>query len=379
MGEESNNNLLSEILGALVTKGSNGESTFGGNWMWVIFLFFMMSWGGGGFNGFGFGNRGGFFPPPATQADVMATTGWGQTQDALREIAQSSSAQNAATNQALSQLGYNSLAQSNATNQAISQLGYNSLAQSNETNQQLAQQGFNLQTAIMAGNNLLQGAIMGGNNLINNSIQQMSGDTRLAICQNGNATQNAIFQTSAATQAAIADGKYATQNAIFQTGAATQAAIAQMNGDNKLAICQANNNTQATVNANSNAIQAAIRETSNNAIQGITSLGFLTQQKTDELKYELAKSTCAITSNDTANTQKVLDKLCMMEANQQAQRIQELQVANQALMLSNQVKDLQAGQVTSAGYIVNALRPYPVPAYTVSSPYGTTTTPTTGG
>ena len=177
---------------------------------------------------------------------------------------------------------------------------------------------------------------MAGNNMINSSIQQMNGDTKLAICQSSGATQSAIQQ---------------------------------MNGDTRLAICQATNANQAAITANGNATQAAIRETGNNLLQGITGLGFLTQQKTDELKFELAKSTAAITSNDTANTQKVLDKLCSMEANQQAQRIQELQIANQALMLTNQVKDLQAGQLATAGFIINAVRPYPTPSWEVSSPY----------
>ena len=373
MNEEGNSNIIAEVLGSLVKNG-NGESMFGGNWIWVIFVVFMFMWGGG--NGFGFGNRNGFFGNNlATQNDVAASTAWGQTQDALRDVMQTMNTNTqgltqsiGATNQALAQLGYNQLAQNNETNQQIAQLGYNQLAQNNLTNQQIAQKGFDLQTAIMAGNNLLQGTIMGGNNMLNNSIQQMNGDTKLAICQSANATQREILQ-----------GDNAIQNAIFQTGAVTNSAIQQMNGDNKLAICQANNATQAAINANSNAIQSAIRETGNSAIQGITGLGFLTQQKTDELKFELAKSTCAITSNDTANTQKVLDKLCQMESNQQAQRIQELQIANQALMLTNQVKDLQAGQLATAGYIISQVNPQARPAWIVNSPYQSTTTPTTTG
>lgn len=353
MNEEGNNNILAEVLGSLINNKGNGENTFGGNWVWIIFLVFMMMWGGNGFGFGGFGNRGFFGGTPATQGDVMASSAWGQTQDALRDVIQTVNNDAQGVVQAVREVNQSV----GATNQALAQLGYNSLAQNNETNQQIAQQGFNLQTAVMAGNNMLQGAIMAGNSMIQSAIQQMNGDTKLAICQSTNATQNAILQTSAATQSAIQ----------------------QMNGDNKLSICQANNATQATVNANSNAIQAAIRETGNNAIQGITSLGFLTQQKTDELKYELAKSTCAITANETANTQKVLDKLCQMESNQQAQRIQELQIANQALMLTNQVKDLQAGQIATASYIISQVNPQARPAWIVSSPYQSATTPTTTG
>ena len=430
MDENGNNNMLGEVLGALINNG-NGENRFGGNWMWIIFIVFMMFWGGG-FGGFG--NRGflGAGTNIATQSDVAATAAWGQTQDAIRDSIEN-------TTNTVGRLAQDV----NALGQNVNQLGYNTLAQSNATNQQIARTGFDVQTAILTGNNLLQGAIMGGNNLLNSAIRETAGDTKLticqgnsalqgivqgtaaatqhAICENGHNTVDAIYQTSNATQRDLLGSSNNIQNAIYQTGNETQRQIQgtgnnlamailntgnetqrqiqgtgygitnaiyqtsnetqkellTFNGDNKLAICQATNAVQNSVNANGNNIVSTVRDTGNNILQGITGLGFLTQQKGDELKFELAKSTCAITSNETANTQKVLDKLCQMEAGMQAAKIQELQTANQALMLANQVKDLQAGQIANTGFIINAIRPYPVPAYTVSSPYGTTTTTTT--
>lgn len=402
MDDNGSSNILAEVLGSLVNN-RDGNNNYGGNWMWMIFLVFMMVWGGNGFGGFGFGNRGfnGLGTNVATQGDVAATAAWGQTQDAIRDSITSTNNTIGRLAQDVSQLNNN-----------VSQLGYNQLAQSNATNQQLARTGFDLQAAVMSGNNLLQGAIMGGNSMLNSAIRETAGDTKLTICQGnsalqaivqgtGNNLQNAIYQTSNdtqrqiqgtgnnlgmailqtgnETQRQIQNTGFGIQNAICQTGNATQAAIYQtanatqrdiqaLNGDSRLAICQATNAVQGTVNENSNRIT-----------NGLTGLGFLTQQKGDEIKFELSRAANAITSNDTANTQKVLDKLCMMEANAQAQRIQELQIANQALMLTNQVKDIQAGQIASTGFIINAIRPYPVPAYTVSSPYGTSgsTTPTT--
>ena len=401
MDENGSNNMLGEVLGALVNN-SNGENRFGGNWMWIIFVVFMMMWGGG--NGFGFGGWGnrGFFGPGtniATQGDVAATAAWGQTQDAIRDSIEN-------TTNTVGRLAQDV----GALNQTVNQLGYNTLAQNNATNQQIARTGFDIQAAVMGGNNLLQGAIMGGNNLLNSAIRETAGDTKLTICQGNsalqgivqgtaNATQreicesghntvNAIYQTSNATQRDLLGVGNNIQNAIYQTSNATQRdiqatscetqrEIQALSGDARLAVCQATNTIQNAVNANGNNIVSTVRDTGNNILQGITGLGFLTQQKGDELKFELAKSTCAITANETANTQKVLDKLCQMEAGMQAAKIQELQTANQALMLANQVKDLQAGQIASTGYIINAIRPYPVPAYTVSSPYGTSTTTTT--
>lgn len=346
--EDNNNNILAEVLGSLINN-RDGNGNYGGNWMWVIFFVFMMCWGGNGFGGFGgFGNRGfnGLGTNVATQGDVAATAAWGQTQDALRDVMESN-------NNNISRLAQDV----NGINQNIYQLGYNQLAQANAANQQLAKTGFDLQTAVMAGNNMLQGAIMAGNNILNSAIRETAGDTKLTFCQ-GNSALQAIIQGTGNN----------IQNAIYQTANATQRDIQSMNADNRLAICQSTNTLQNSVNENGNRIT-----------NGITGLGFLTQQKGDEIKFELAKSTCDITSNCTANSQKVLDKLCQMEANMQASKIQELQVANQALILANQVKDIQAGQIASTGYIINQIRPYPVPAYTVSSPYGGSTTPTTTG
>lgn len=344
---EDNNNILAEVLGSLINN-KDGNNNYGGNWMWCIFFLFMMCWGGNGFGGFGNRGLGAVGTNVATQSDVAAATAWGQTQDGIRDIIEN-------TTNNISRLAQDV----NGLNQNISQLGYNQLAQANATNQQLARTGFDLQTAVMAGNNLLQGAIMAGNNLINNSIRETAGDTKLTFCQ-GNSALQAIIQGTGNN----------IQNAIYQTANATQRDIQSMNADNRLAICQS-----------TNALQNAANENGNRIVNGITGLGFLTQQKGDEIKFELAKSTCDITTNCTANTQKVLDKLCQMEANAQSIRIQELQIQNQALALANQVKDIQAGQIASTGYIINQIRPYPVPAYTVSSPYGTggTTTPTVTG
>ena len=45
----------------LAMKNNNGFGGEGGWFMWVIFLFFLMGWGGNGF-GFGFGNQNGNLP-----------------------------------------------------------------------------------------------------------------------------------------------------------------------------------------------------------------------------------------------------------------------------------------------------------------------------
>ena len=82
----------------------------------------------------------------------------------------------------------------------------------------------------------------------------------------------------------------------------------------------------------------------------------------DNVRYENAQNTCAITTNATGNTQKILDKLCQMEANAKDQRIADLTASLQAA-------NGQISQLSQTANIINAVRPFPVPAYQVQSPY----------
>ena len=128
--------------------------------------------------------------------------------------------------------------------------------------------------------------------------------------------------------------------------------VSQQGADTRLQLCQG---TNAITN-------------------GIANLGYAVnvgqqqiERSIDQVRYENAQNTCAITTNCTANTQKVLDKICEMETRMDAVRIAELTAANQAL-------NLRLDNATQTANLVQALRPYPIPAYTVTSPYGGGTT-----
>ena len=87
-----------------------------------------------------------------------------------------------------------------------------------------------------------------------------------------------------------------------------------------------------------------------------------TNRNIDAVRYENAQNTCAITTNATGNTQKILDKLCQMESNAKDQRIADLTATLQAA-------NFQLSQLNQTANIINTVRPFPVPAYQVQSPY----------
>lgn len=87
-----------------------------------------------------------------------------------------------------------------------------------------------------------------------------------------------------------------------------------------------------------------------------------TNRNIDAVRYEAAQHACAITSNDTANTQKILDKLCQMEISAKDETIAELR---EKLAVSN----LQVSQQVQNRELIGTIRPFPVPAYQVQSPY----------
>lgn len=87
-----------------------------------------------------------------------------------------------------------------------------------------------------------------------------------------------------------------------------------------------------------------------------------TNRNIDNVRFENAQNTCAITTNATANTQKILDKLCVMEANAKDAQIADLR---EKLAVAN----LQVSQQVQNATLINTLRPFPQPSYITCSPY----------
>ena len=126
-----------------------------------------------------------------------------------------------------------------------------------------------------------------------------------------------------------------------------------------------------TQNANQNfGIQKDIWQTKSDLSMQLAQNGFNAQQcccetnrNIDSVKYENAQNTCAITTNATSNTQRILDKLCQMESNAKDNEIATLRTA---LAQANG----QLSQQAQTANLIAQLRPTPIPAYRVSNPLG---------
>ena len=217
----------------------------------------------------------------------------------------------------------------------------------------------------------------GGNNLSYDFPWLLNGQ------QGINANTNAGFN-QAATQTALGG----IQNAITSGFGDVQLGIAGVNQN----LCQTGNGIVNAVNNgfNSAEIAANSRQMANmqqgfNLSQQLSQCCCDQRLSTAQTQALVQSENCAdraalsdgirdIITNQTANTQAILDKLCQQE-------IDNLKTANSNLQTQVLMRDLAASQTAQTAqivadntaqtqYIVNRVAPYPIPSYTVPSPYG---------
>ena len=102
-----------------------------------------------------------------------------------------------------------------------------------------------------------------------------------------------------------------------------------------------------------------------------------------DLKYTVATEACAdraavndalqaVIASNTANTQRILDKMCQQEIDTLKSQVLALQNQNNMLNLAAsqtaQTAQLIADNTAQTQYIVNRVAPYPIPSYTVANP-----------
>ena len=190
------------------------------------------------------------------------------------------------------------------------------------------QQGINANTN--AGFN--QAAINSGISSLQNSITSGFGDVQLGIagvnqnlCQTGNAVTNAV--TNGFAQAEIANNSrqianmqtaFANQTAMNQGFNAVQGQLAQCCCDNRLATAQ----TQATI-----------------------------QNEGNQTRFADANNTRDIITNQTANTQAILDKLCALELDGVKGQLAQAQRDNVSLQNQLNMATLRESQTAQNAFI----------------------------
>lgn len=160
----------------LATKNNSGFGGEGGWFMWVIFLFFLMGWGGNGF-GFGFGNQNGNLPNLINN-------------DAGRELLMSAIQGNG---NAIGQLATTLNCNINQVNSALQALA----TQLQGVGNQVGMSGMQVINAIQSGNAQLA-----------SQLAQCCCDNKMAICQQTNTLQSAINGVGNAMERGFSDNAF---------------------------------------------------------------------------------------------------------------------------------------------------------------------------
>lgn len=134
-------------------------------------------------------------------------------------------------------------------------------------------------------------------------------------------------------------------------------------------VMQGTNDITRSISDQTNALNMNMVQTGNAITNGIANLGYVTQNQAcginnniESVKYQLATEACATRAESDNNTQKILDRLSAMQMSDKDNQIAALQA--ELLDARNRIDNANQTQ-----NLVNALKPYPVPAYNVSSPY----------
>jgi hypothetical protein len=215
----------------------------------------------------------------------------------------------------------------------------------NNNTESTVQRGFD-QSAVMSGISGLQSAVTNG-----------FSDAAVAQC---NQTM-ALVQGQNAITNAVANGKFDTVQAIANDRFDTVQAITNATNGLNMTLMQNEANRQQCCCDNKAAIA--------------------------DVKYAIATENCAdraalsegikdIITNQTANTQAILDKMCQQELQAKDTEIAnlrtQLNMQNLAASQSAQTAALIADNTAQTQYVVNRIAPYPTPAYVVNppTPYG---------
>lgn len=177
------------------------------------------------------------------------------------------------------------------------------------------------------------------------------------------ATQSDIFQQTLISKLdgntyGIADLGYALNNTI--TNGFSAAELSRCN--NQSALINQMHNDQIANMQNQFALQTQLSNCCCENKQLTMQSEYNAQARNAATNTQIATATRDITDNANAGYKAIIDKLCQMENNAKDEKI-----ADQAQKIN--ALQLAASQAAQNNYLVNQLRPAPVPAYTVPNPF----------
>ena len=202
--------------------------------------------------------------------------------------------------------------------------------------------------------------------------------TRADLCQDMNFAE--MSRGIKGIQQGICDGFYAQNTNLLNGFAGVNSALTNGFAGVDNAVCTLGYQTQAVINSinmanmqNTNAIQQDINamnianmQNANAAAAQLADCCCKTQSNIKDVQYQMATDTCAVNTNvanvardiidnQNANTRSILDFIIQ-------DKLSTLQSENQSLRLA-------ASQAAQNQYLVNELRPCPIPAYITCNPY----------
>lgn len=179
------------LLVAMCNKNGGGFGNEGGWFMWVIFLFFLMGWGGNGWGGFGGNGRG-----AGLANEINNDYGRSMLMDAI-----------GGNRNAISNLATQLNCTEGQIQSAISAL----TAQVQNVGNQVGMSGMQTINALQQGNMQIAQQLAECCCKTNNAITAMDGNVKLAMCQQTNTLQNSINNVAVGQERGFSSVAYETQ------------------------------------------------------------------------------------------------------------------------------------------------------------------------
>ena len=206
-----------------------------------------------------------------------------------------------------------------------------------------------------------------GNGMWGNKTQTTDAVTEAGLCNamNFNNLENAVGRLSDLTQSQT----NTIGNGISDLGYAMQGNISSLGKE--VALSQANLGTQIMQSDNALSTQLAQCCCQNryDALQNANT----TQRMIDQTNYNVATESCAIKTLENSNARDIIDnqnnnaRLILDKLNEQELNAKQAQI--DALESKVNALNLAQSQTLQNQYLLNQLRPAPVPAFTVAQPY----------